>query len=67
MAEYGFLNYGGYAEAVVVPERNAVPLPSHLPFEQAAPIGCGVTTAIHAANLARIAPGEVAVFDPSTW
>ncbi|GIW52312.1 MAG: zinc-dependent alcohol dehydrogenase [Gemmatimonadales bacterium] len=60
-AEYGFINDGGYAEAIVVPERNAVPLPPDLPFEQAAPIGCGVTTAIHAANLARVSPGEVAV------
>ena len=60
-AEYGFFHDGGYAEAIVVPERNAVPLPAGLGFEAAAPIGCGVTTAIHAANLARLAAGETAV------
>jgi propanol-preferring alcohol dehydrogenase len=60
-AEYGFINDGGYAEAIVVPERNTVPLPPSLSFEEAAPIGCGVTTAIHAANLGRIAPGEEVV------
>lgn len=60
-AEYGFFHDGGYAEAIVVPERNAVPLPPGLGFEAAAPIGCGVTTAIHAANLARLAAGETAV------
>lgn len=60
-AEYGFFHDGGYAEAIVVPERNAVPLPAGLGFEAAAPIGCGVTTAIHAANLARLAVGETVV------
>lgn len=60
-AEYGFVNDGGYAEAIVVPERNAVPLPEGVGFEAAAPIGCGVTTAIHAGNLARLTAGETAV------
>ncbi|HWP36939.1 MAG TPA: alcohol dehydrogenase catalytic domain-containing protein [Gemmatimonadales bacterium] len=60
-AEYGFFHDGGYAEAIVIPERNAVPLPPHVSFEAAAPIGCGVTTAIHAAGLARLVPGETVV------
>jgi len=60
-AEYGFFNDGGYAELIVVPARNAVPLPSNVSFEAAAPIGCGVTTAIHACNLAGLADGEVVV------
>ncbi len=60
-AEYGFVSDGGYAEAVVVPERNAVPLPAELSWEAAAPIGCGVTTAIHALNLAQIQSGHTVV------
>lgn len=60
-AEYGFLNDGGYAEYICVPERNAVPLPERVGPEAAAPLGCGVTTAIHACNLARIGEEDVAV------
>lgn len=60
-AEYGFLNDGGYAEYMCVPERNAIPLPAGLASDAAAPIGCGVTTAIHACNLARIGEEDVAV------
>ncbi len=58
-AELGFFNDGGYAEYVVVPERNAVPLPDHVSLEEAAPIGCGVTTAIHACSLAGVSEGDV--------
>ena len=57
-AEYGFISDGGYAEFVTVPARNAVPLPDSISDEAAAPIGCGVTTAVHAARLARLAAGE---------
>jgi propanol-preferring alcohol dehydrogenase len=60
-AEYGFLSDGGYAEYVTVPARNCVPLPDAVSDVDAAPIGCGVTTAVHAANLAALAPGEWAV------
>jgi propanol-preferring alcohol dehydrogenase len=60
-AEYGFLSDGGFAEYVTVPARNAVPLPDHLSDEAAAPIGCGVTTAVHAAGLARLGVGDVAL------
>ena len=60
-AEYGFVSDGGYAEYVTVPARNAVPLPDSISDEAAAPIGCGVTTAVHAAKLARLAAGEWAV------
>jgi alcohol dehydrogenase, propanol-preferring len=52
-AEYGFISDGGYAEYVTVPARNAVPLPAVIPDVEAAPIGCGVTTAVHAAKLAE--------------
>jgi alcohol dehydrogenase, propanol-preferring len=60
-AEYGFFNDGGYAEYIVVPERNAVALPENISFEEAAPIGCGVTTAVHGWNLARVQAKEVVV------
>ena len=57
-AEYGFISDGGYAEYVTVPARNAVPLPAAIPDIEAAPIGCGVTTAVHAARLAKPEVGE---------
>lgn len=60
-AEYGFISDGGYAEAIVIPERNAVLLPPQLSFEAAAPIGCGVTTALHASRLAQVGAGETVV------
>ena len=57
-AEYGFISDGGYAEYITVPARNAVPLPAAIPDVEAAPIGCGVTTAVHAAKLAEPEIGE---------
>ncbi len=57
-AEHGFVTDGGFAEHVVVPARNAVRLPPGLSEVDAAPIGCGVTTAVHAASLARVGLGE---------
>lgn len=60
-AEYGFFNDGAYAEFIAVPSRNAVPLPDAVSFEAAAPIGCGVTTAIHASNLAGVGEEDVVV------
>ena len=60
-AEYGFFNDGGYAEYIVVPERNAVPLPENISYTEAAPIGCGVSTAVHACRIADLKRGDVAV------
>src|SRR5919107_760986 len=57
-AEYGFISDGGYAEYVTVSARNAVPLPTTIPDIEAAPIGCAVTTAVHAAKLAEARVGE---------
>jgi propanol-preferring alcohol dehydrogenase len=57
-AEYGFISDGGYAEYVTVPARNAVPLPDSISDVEAAPIGCGVTTAVHAARVAGLEVGE---------
>jgi propanol-preferring alcohol dehydrogenase len=61
-AELGFISDGGLARYVVAPARNALPLPPSLPFEQAAPIGCGVSTAVHAAKRAGgLRAGETVV------
>jgi propanol-preferring alcohol dehydrogenase len=60
-AEYGFLSDGGYAEYLTVPARNAVPLPDSVSDVSAAPIGCGVTTGVHASRLAELRVGEWAV------
>ncbi|MBP1448630.1 MAG: alcohol dehydrogenase catalytic domain-containing protein [Thermoproteus sp.] len=60
-AEYGFISDGGFAEYVKVPARNLVKLPDNLSFEEAAPIGCSVTTAIHATRKASPEPGDYVV------
>lgn len=57
-AEYGFVSDGGYAEYITVPARNAVSLPETITDVDAAPIGCGVTTAVHAMKLAQPQVGE---------
>ena len=57
-AEYGFVSDGGYAEYVTVAARNAVPLPEGITDADAAPIGCGVTTAVHASKIADLKAGE---------
>ena len=57
-AEYGFISDGGFAEYVKVPARNAVPVPEHVSDTDIAPIGCSVTTAIHAGRLAGLQAGD---------
>jgi propanol-preferring alcohol dehydrogenase len=57
-AEFGFVTDGGFAEKVRAPSSNAVTLPSRLSDAEAAPIGCAVTTAVHAAALARVSLGD---------
>jgi len=52
---------GGFAEHVVVPARCLVRLPDRVSFEQAAPLCCAGTTAIHSLNEAAVSPGEVVV------
>ncbi|HLA68432.1 MAG TPA: zinc-binding dehydrogenase [Bacteroidota bacterium] len=55
--------HGGYAEHIVVPQRNAVPLPAEIPFEHGAILMCSSSTCLHALKKARLQPGEVvAVF-----
>ncbi|MGA9349455.1 MAG: zinc-binding dehydrogenase [Anaerolineae bacterium] len=54
---------GGYAEYIVVPSRNAVPLPEEIPFEQGAITMCSSATSLHALCKAELKPGEsVAAF-----
>ena len=54
---------GGYAEYLVVPARNAVPLPEDIAFVAGAVLMCSSATSFHALRKARLAPGErVAVF-----
>ena len=59
----GHYTNGGYAEFVVVPERNAITLPDEIPFEQGATLMCASATSFHALRKSRLRAGErVAVF-----
>ena len=49
---------GGYAERIIVPAANAVPIPDGIPFEAAAVMMCSTATAWHALRLAHLRPGE---------
>lgn len=57
----GFTADGGFAEYVIVPERNLVPLPDTVPFEAGAVLACSGMTAVHAVRLAGIGIGDPAV------
>lgn len=54
----GFTADGGFAEYVIVPERNLVPLPDTVPFEAGAVLACSGLTAVHAVRLAGIGIGD---------
>lgn len=49
---------GGYAESIVVPASNAVPIPDGVSFAAAAVMMCSTATAYHALRLAALRPGE---------
>jgi 2-desacetyl-2-hydroxyethyl bacteriochlorophyllide A dehydrogenase len=49
---------GGYAERVVVPGENAVPIPDGLSFEHAAIMMCSTATVHHALKLSALRRGE---------
>jgi 2-desacetyl-2-hydroxyethyl bacteriochlorophyllide A dehydrogenase len=54
---------GGYAEYIVAPARNAVPLPEEVSFAHGAVLMCSSATSYHALRKGRLQPGEtVAVF-----
>ena len=57
----GFTADGGFAEYVIVPERNLVPLPETVTFEAAAVLACSGMTAVHAVRLAGIGIGDPVV------
>lgn len=49
---------GGHAEYILVPARNAVPLPAEISFEHGAALMCSSATSLHALRRGRFAPGE---------
>ena len=49
---------GGYAERIVVPAANLVPIPDGVPFDAAAVMMCSTATAYHALRLAALRTGE---------
>ncbi|MGH8190923.1 MAG: alcohol dehydrogenase catalytic domain-containing protein [Rhodanobacteraceae bacterium] len=54
---------GGYAEYVIAPARNAIPIADTVGMAEAAIMMCSSATAFHALRKARCAPGDtVAVF-----
>lgn len=56
----GHYTNGGYAEFIAVPERNVIPLPDEIPFEQGATLMCASATSFHALRKSRLRPGETA-------
>ncbi len=56
----GHYTNGGYAEYIAVPERNVVPLPDEIPFEQGATLMCASATSFHALRKSRLRAGESA-------
>jgi len=54
---------GGFAEYVKVPARNVLKLPDSMPFDQAAILGCAVSTAYHALRRGRTKPGDTVLIN----
>ena len=48
---------GGYAESIVVPATNAIPVPASVPLETAAIMMCSTATAYHALRVGDLQPG----------
>jgi D-arabinose 1-dehydrogenase-like Zn-dependent alcohol dehydrogenase len=54
---------GGYAEQILVPARNAIPVPPNVPLDHASVMMCSSATSLHALRRGRLSVGEsVAVF-----
>jgi propanol-preferring alcohol dehydrogenase len=49
---------GGYAESIVVPAKNAIPIPDGVPFNVAAIMMCSTATAFHALRVAGLREGQ---------
>jgi len=59
----GLDRQGGYAEQILVPARNAFPVPDTVALEAAAVMMCSTSTSYHALRRGRLSVGEsVAVF-----
>jgi S-(hydroxymethyl)glutathione dehydrogenase/alcohol dehydrogenase len=57
-----FAHLSGFAEAMLLHENAVVKIRDEMPLEQAALLGCGVTTGVGAAlNTARVVPGSSVV------
>ena len=54
----GLDRQGGYAEAIVVPAGNAVPIPAEVTTAAAAVMMCSTVTVLHALRRAGLQPGE---------
>lgn len=54
----GHFTDGGWAEYIVVPAWNAVPLPDAVPYEHGAVMMCSSATSLHALRKGRLQPGE---------
>lgn len=59
--QIGFNRDGGFAEVVVAPVENLIPLPESVSFETAALLACSGMSAVHAVRLAGVRLGETAV------
>ena len=55
---FGLDRDGGYAEAVMVPSRNALMIPDEIPDEIAAIMMCSSATSLHALRKSRFEEGE---------
>jgi D-arabinose 1-dehydrogenase-like Zn-dependent alcohol dehydrogenase len=56
---YEFSADGGYAEYIKVDAKRIVPLPSKVPYEFGASLGCAGITAIHAVNsIGKVSLGD---------
>jgi len=49
---------GGYAQRIVVPAQNAIPIPDEMPSDVAAIMMCSTATAFHALRLSKLQRGE---------
>jgi D-arabinose 1-dehydrogenase-like Zn-dependent alcohol dehydrogenase len=52
---------GTFAEYLKVPEKNAVKIAKHVPFEWGAITSCAVSTAYHAVKISNMSPGDTVV------
>lgn len=54
---------GGFADQILIPARNAIPVPDTVSLDHAAVMMCSSATSLHALRKGRVSPGDtVAVF-----